>query len=130
MPATLTEWIESYRLAWENRDPEAAAKLFTPEATYRSNIFEEPHQGQEGVHAYWTQVTSDQGDPKVRMGRPFVDGQRVALEFWTTMKVDGEETTLPGCMLLAFDNDWRCCALREYYHFASGRTEPPMGWGD
>lgn len=130
MPATLTEWIESYRLAWENRDPEAAAKLFTPEATYRSNIFEEPHQGQAGVHAYWTQVTSAQSDPKVRMGRPFVDGQRVALEFWTTMKVGGEETTLPGCMLLAFDDDWRCRALREYHHFASGRTEPPMGWGD
>ena len=48
------------------------------------------------------------------MGRPFVDGQRVAVEFWTTMQVGGEETTLPGCMLLAFDEDWRCRALREY----------------
>jgi hypothetical protein len=32
----------------------------------------------------------------VRMGRPFVDGNRVAAEFWTTMLVDGAETTLPG----------------------------------
>lgn len=129
MPGTLDEWIEGYRLAWENRDPLMAAGLFTVDSTYRSNIFEDAHQGREGVEAYWQSVTSSQDDVRVRMGNPFVDGFRVAVEFWTTMRVEGEETTLPGCLLLAFDNDWLCRDLREYWHFAPGREEPPVGWG-
>ena len=40
------------------------------------------------------------------MGHPFVDGSRVAVEFWTNMKVDGDEVTLPGCLLLEFADDF------------------------
>ena len=130
MPRTLEDWIEGYRFAWENRDPVAAAGLFTIDATYRSNIFEDVHRGREGVHEYWRTVTRSQSDVHVRMGRPFVDGARVAVEFWTTMKVDGEARTLPGCLLLVFDHNWLCRRLREYWHFAPGREEPPAGWGE
>jgi hypothetical protein len=107
-----------------------AAMLFTPDATYRSNIFEEPHQGREGIESYWESVTNAQDEVQVRMGKPFADGSRVAVEFWTTMRVEGEETTLPGCLLLDFDDDGLCRRLREYWHFASGRQEPPAGWGE
>jgi hypothetical protein len=41
------------------------------------------------------------------MGRPFVDGSRVAVEWWTTMVDDGDEVTLPGCLLLTFEADGR-----------------------
>lgn len=79
--------MEKYRLAWETRDPEAAGALFTVDATYRSNILEEPHAGREGIEAYRREVTDSQGDVAVRMSRPFADGSRVAVEFWTNMKV-------------------------------------------
>jgi hypothetical protein len=36
---------------------------------------------------------------RVRMGRPFVDGNRVAVEWWTMMVDEGESVTLPGCLL-------------------------------
>ena len=126
---TLEEWIEGYRVAWENRDAEAAAALFSEDSTYRSNIFEDPHRGSEGVHAYWSGVTASQSEVRVKMGRPFVDGKRVAVEFWTNMKVDGEPYTLPGCLLLDFDDDGRCRRLREYWHFQSGDYDPPQEWG-
>lgn len=129
MPSTLEQWIEDYRLAWVNKDPEAAASLFTPDATYRSNIFEDPHRGQEGVSAYWAEATADQREPEVRMGQPFVDGRRVAVEFWTTMGTGDGDLTLPGCLLLDFDDAWKCRALREYWHVGPGRSEPPAGWG-
>ena len=130
MPHTLDDWVEGYRLAWENRDSLAAAALFTPDGTYRSNIFEEAHQSRVGVAEYWETVTTSQSDVRVRMGRPFVDGSRVAVEFWTNMKVDGSEVTLPGCLLLDFDDNWQCRALREYWHFSAGSLEPPVGWGE
>jgi hypothetical protein len=63
------------------------------------------------------------------MGRPFADGDRVALEFWANMKVEGEDVTLPGCLLLDFDDDGLCRQLREYWHFEPGTVEPPTGWG-
>jgi hypothetical protein len=63
------------------------------------------------------------------MGRPFVDGLRVAVEFWATMKYDGAETTLPGCLLLDFDDNWQCRALREYWLTAEGLVDPPTVWG-
>lgn len=129
MSQPLEGWVESYRRAWENRDPEAAARLFSPDATYRSNIVEEAHRGREGVHVYWESVTEAQSDVTVRMGRPFVDGRRVTVEFWTNMKVSGEEVTLPGCLLLDFDHDWLCTRLREYWHFVPGRHDPPPEWG-
>ncbi len=126
---TVDDWIEGYRQAWESRDPEAAAGLFTSDATYRSNIFEEPHRGREGVREYWSAVTASQSDVTVRMGRPFADGLRVAVEFWTTMAVDGDPVTLPGCLLLDFTEDGLCRRLREYWHFTSGEHSPPPEWG-
>lgn len=129
MSATLDEWVEGYRIAWEQRDAQAASALFTPDATYRDNIFEAPHRGATGVHQYWAEVTASQSEVHVRMGTPFVDGRRVAVEFWTNMKVGGDDVTLPGCLLLDFDENWLCWRLREYWHFAPGSAEPPIEWG-
>jgi ketosteroid isomerase-like protein len=123
-------WLEAYRKAWEDRDADAAAALFDERATYRSNIFEDPYEGQDGVRRYWSEVTTTQEDVRVVMGRPFVDGDRVAAEFWTTMRNEGADVTLPGCLLLRFAPDGRCLALREYWHVEPSRREPPPGWGD
>lgn len=130
MPASLEDWIEGYRLAWVTRDPEAVESLFTPDATYRDNIFTEPHQGREGVNSYWTAATEAQSDVRVLMGRPFADGKRVTVEFWTNMKIEGGDTTLAGCLLLDFDDDWLCRRLREYWSFESGSFDPPPEWGE
>ena len=123
-------WLEAYRRAWEGKDGDAAAALFAEDSTYRSNIFEAPYEGRDGVRTYWTEATRTQEDVRVLMGAPFVDGDRVAAEFWTTMRNDGAEITLPGCLLLRFDTDGRCTTLREYWHVEQGRLDPPPGWGD
>jgi ketosteroid isomerase-like protein len=123
-------WLEAYRRAWEEADADAAAALFTEDATYRSNIFQDAYEGRDGVRRYWEDVTATQEDVRVAMGRPFMDGDRVAAEFWTTMRSDGADITLPGCLLLRFDEDGLCAALREYWHVEQGRLDPPAGWGE
>jgi hypothetical protein len=122
-------WVERYGRAWETADEEAAADLFSENATYRSNIFEDPHVGRVGVEAYWRQVTSTQQDIRVRMGRPLIQGNRAAVEWWTTMEQDGADVTLPGCLLLVFDDEGKCQSLHEYYVFTEGRLDPPPEWG-
>jgi hypothetical protein len=125
----LADWIEGYRRAWVERDPQAAAALFTEDASYRSSPFVEPNLGQEGVVAYWTGATSTQADVEVEMGEPLVDGDHAAVEWWTRMRADGDEITLVGCLLLRFAPDGRCEDLREYWNYESGRLPPHEGWG-
>ena len=123
------KWSEAYRIAWEEADSEAAAQLFTEDSSYRNDIYEEPNRGRPGVAEYWTGVTSVQSDVSVRMGTPFVDGDRAAVEFWTTMDIEGNPVTLAGCLLLRFDEDGLCADLREYWNFTDGTHQPPTGWG-
>src|SRR5262249_56375419 len=68
------------------------------------------------------------GEVAVRMGRRVTAGDRVAVEWWTTM-VDPEdgEITLPGCLLLRFAPDGRCQDLWEYWQVQPGRHDPPDG---
>jgi hypothetical protein len=56
-------------------------------------------------------------------------GNRVVVEWWASMRDDGGEVTLPGCLLLRFRTGGRCQELREYWHREEGRRDPPDGWG-
>lgn len=124
------EWAEDYRLAWENADSDAVAKLFTEDASYRERIYDEPYLNRAGVIDYWNSVTSDQSQAKVRMGEPFVDGSKTWVEFWTNMNYDGSPVTLAGCLLLTFDDQGLCSDLREYWIMTEGTHLPPQGWGE
>jgi uncharacterized protein (TIGR02246 family) len=126
---TLDEWVEAYARAWRDKDADAVVRLFTEDAEYRSSPFREPHVGSDGIRAYWEGATSTQQSADVRMGTPFVAGDLVVVEWWTTMVDDGEEITLPGCLLLRFAEDGRCHTLREYWNVEQGRREPHPGWG-
>lgn len=123
------DWAEAYRIAWEQADSEAAADLFTEDATYRDNIYEDAHQGRQGVIDYWSGVTSGQSNVKVVMGEPVVTDRRANVEFWTTLEAGGAPITLAGCLLLDFDDSGKCTALREYWQVGEGTLEPPEGWG-
>jgi len=126
---TVIRWADSYRVAWETADSAAAAALFAEDGTYRNDIYQEPNRGRSGVVDYWTGVTSVQSDVTVRMGAPFVDGDRAVVEFWTTMKISEDPVTITGALLLAFDPDGLCRSLREYFAFSEGYQQPPEGWG-
>lgn len=129
MSETVDRWLDGYRAAWEQRDPDAAAALFTDDAIYREHPYESPVLGQGGVREYWARVTATQDEVKVRYGAPLIDGRRAAVEWWVTMRNQGAEITLAGEFLLLFDDVGLCSELREYWHFGEGRIDPPKGWG-
>jgi len=127
----IESWVERYARAWETADADAVVELFTPDASYRSSVFREPHIGSDAIRGYWQQAAGTQREVVVRTGRPIVTDERVAVEWWTTMiDPDEGELTLPGCLLLRFDEDGRCSALWEYWQIEAGRREPPVGWGE
>jgi SnoaL-like domain len=128
--AACERWAERYRRAWETADADEIADLFTPDAAYRSNVFREPYVGSAAIRQYWQRGAGSQRGVVVRMGRPVVGAERVAVEWWTTMiDPDDGEVTLPGCLLLRFAVDGRCQELWEYWQVRPGRQDPPAGCG-
>lgn len=127
----IDDWIAAYGRAWEERDADAAAALFTSDAVYRDHPLGPPHLGADGVAKYWSDVTATQSAVAVRFGAPVVsaDELRAAVEFWVTMTNDGSDVTLTGILMLQFADDGRCRELREAWHFEPGHHEPPAGWG-
>lgn len=123
------EWLERYRAAWEEADPDAAAALFSEDAVYRSSPFREPHLGREGVREYWARATASQSDTTVRLGRPISEDGRTAVEWWATMRDEEGEITLPGILFVRFAGDGLCEELREAWMVAEERLEPHPGWG-
>ena len=129
---TVQEWLDGYAKAWEERDAEAAAELFTEDAEYRDNPFAGPHTGRDGVRGYWSGVTAAQADVQCRFGNAIVaaDERHAAAEFWVNMLAGGAEVTLTGILYLRFSGDGLCEELRETWNFSEGRVEPPAGWGE
>jgi len=122
-------WLDGYRRAWEQADTPAVLGLFTTDAGYRSHPLRPAHTGHNGIGAYWDRATADQRDVRVRLGDPIVDGDRVAVEWWTLMRAGGSPTTLVGCLLLTFAGDGRCRELRECWNVAEGLVDRPADWG-
>jgi len=127
---TVEDWLDGYRTAWEGRDPDAAAALFTEDATYLEQPYQAAFQGRDGVRDYWAGVTATQEDVQFRYGTPIVDGRRAAVEWWVTMRNGGVDITLAGEFFLQFDEAGLCRDLREYWHFGEGRLTPQPGWGE
>jgi hypothetical protein len=127
--AAVERWAEEYRRAWEAADADAAAALFSEGARYYSDPFKDPHVGRTGVHEYWSRVTAEQAGTSVAMGNVVLDGVTAAVEWWASWTENGGRVTLPGVLILTFDDTGACDLLRENYNFAMeplGRFE---GWG-
>jgi ketosteroid isomerase-like protein len=128
---TVQEWLDGYARAWEEKDAEIAAELFTEDCVYQDQPFSEAHRGRDGVRGYWNTVCAPQEDPKVTFGEPVVsaDGRRAAAEFWVKMVNGGAQVTLTGILFLRFAAGGLCEELREAWHFAEGFLEPSPSWG-
>jgi hypothetical protein len=126
---TYVEWLERYRRAWIERDAESAATLFTADAIYREQPFQEPFRGRDAIRRYWHEVTRPQSAIELRYGTPIAVGHRVAVEWWANLLNDGAPLTLAGEFFLTFAENGQCRELREYWAVSASRVEPPEGWG-
>lgn len=116
--AEAKEWLEGYKSAWENRDADKAAALFTRNATYQDNPYETPYRGQEGIRKYWSDVTRNQRDVKFR-SELLTTYEHTAVAHWSAEFINAESGAtirLNGIFLLEFDDGGLCKSLREWWH--------------
>jgi uncharacterized protein (TIGR02246 family) len=122
-PAAVEAWLARYEEAWERRDPDLAASLFTENAPYHETPFDAPKAGRRGIRDYWATVTADQRDVDFRSNVVAVTaGSAVAR--WSarlTSASSGARVELDGVFILSFDDSGLCKELREWWHV---RTSP------
>ncbi len=121
----LANWLEAYGRAWERRDPEAAATLFSPDARYFETPFAAPATGRDGVRAYWADATRNQTDISFSFDIVSVSAGRGVARWRSrfTRLSTGASVTLDGIFLLEFDDDGLCRELHEWWHRSEGTPE-------
>jgi hypothetical protein len=114
--AKLESWLAGYRDAWEKRDAELAAQLFTENARYQEMPFDAPKSGRAGIREYWSGVTADQRDIAVNGNTGVAHWSAKFKQASTGMTVE-----LDGVFVLEFDpKTGLCSTLREWWHVRGG----------
>jgi len=116
--SALESWLKNYEQAWELRDADRAAALFTENARYHEMPFDPPKLGRKGIHDYWTTVTADQRDVDFKFGIVAVNGQTGIARWSANLKSasSGVRVELDGVFVLTFEVSGLCSELREWWH--------------
>src|SRR6478609_2205858 len=95
-------FVENYGRTWQSWDIDRFVALHSPEVVYVAHPGETV-VGREALAAYLRKEQAAQGEVSVRMGRPVIDGDRVAAEFWVTATKGDEEAAIAGCFIAHID---------------------------
>jgi uncharacterized protein (TIGR02246 family) len=123
--SAMSEWLDSYGKAWETRNANAAAEIFTEDATYRVTPYEEPHVGKDAVREYWAGVTENQRNVQFEHQALSVKGD-TGIAHWSAsfdVAPDGTKVGLDGIFVLEFADDGKCRRLREWWHLKGDGAE-------
>jgi uncharacterized protein (TIGR02246 family) len=115
---TFENWMDAYTRAWEDRDPEAAADLFTADANYFETPFEAPARGRGGIRDYWSDATRYQEGIEFSY-EVLATTENAGIAHWHTVftRLTANSTVeLDGIFLVELDADGRCTEFREWWH--------------
>jgi uncharacterized protein (TIGR02246 family) len=114
---TLARIMDTYKRAWEQRDPELVLTVFTEDATYHEDPFDQPMAGREAIRRYWQGATESQCDIRFTWRPIASDGELRVVEWEAeyTRAGSGKRVALRGIMLLTLRGD-RIARFREYWH--------------
>jgi ketosteroid isomerase-like protein len=115
---TFESWLDAYKRAWEARDPEDAADLFTADATYQETPFEEPVRGTDGIRDYWSDATRYQEGVEFSY-EILATTESGGIAHWHsefTRLSSGSAVELDGVFLVELDASGKCTEFREWWH--------------
>ncbi len=115
--ALLARLMEDYRRAWETRDADLVVSLFTEDATYLADPFNEAAVGHAGIRRYWEQAVGSHKDIRFRWHALSSTGNLHVVEWEAefTRRDSGRRIHLRGVMVLELRGE-RIFRFREYWH--------------
>jgi hypothetical protein len=110
-------WLDGYSQAWGTYDPTQIGALFSEDAEYHYDPFQQPVRGRDAIVADWLKDRDEAGTFEGRYRPVLVAGDRAVARgysryFDTNGAVRDEYDNL---FLLRFDADGRCAEYREWY---------------
>jgi hypothetical protein len=110
-------WLDGYSQAWGTYDPEEIGALFSEDAVYFYNPFDEPVRGREAIVASWLEDRDEAGTYEGRYRPVLVCGdQAVARGYSRYLDTNGTVAQeFDNLFLLRFDAAGRCAEYREWY---------------
>src|SRR3954447_2752759 len=117
-------WAHVLRTAWAGGGVGGFVDLYAEGAEFRGP-FGEPEAAAGHMRV---SLTLGEPGPSVWVGAPLVHGDRVAVEWWAVIVVDGEPISFAATSWLRFDGDGRVADEHDYWMSTAGRREPWPGW--
>ena len=116
--ADFDAWLRGYKRAWESRDADAAARLFTPDAEYYWTPFDAPQRGRTEIAAAWSGAVGGQKDITFRYTVIATNGAGGTAHWNTrlTSVPDGKPVELDGILSTEFGGPGLCRTFREWWH--------------
>ena len=115
---SVTQWLQDYVSAWKSYDPDAIRALFSPDAGYRYNPYDEPLRGREAILANWLRYRDEPNTYTAEYMPLAVDGH-TAVANGRTFYYEADGKTLKkqydNVFVLRFDPDGRCADFCEWY---------------
>jgi uncharacterized protein (TIGR02246 family) len=110
-------WLDRYSQAWATYDPEKIGALFSEDAVYAYNPFDEPVRGRKAIVASWLEDPDERGAYDSSYRPVLVAGdQAVARGYSRYLNSNGTVADeYDNLFLLRFDADGRCVEFREWY---------------
>jgi len=116
-PETFRTWLDALKHAWEERDPLAAANLFSVDAVYRETPFEEPMRGREAILKYWEHVPKTQDRVKFHYEILEVSKARGIARWQASFQRirTGALVNLDGIMVVYMNTENQCTLFEEWW---------------
>jgi ketosteroid isomerase-like protein len=121
-------WARVWQRAWPAKDVEAITALYADDAQYRALVLREPELGIAGVRAYLERIFDEEDGIECRFGDPVSQGDRAAVEWWSSWVEAGQALTMAGVTVLRFDADGMVVDHRDYWNQADHRVPPFDQW--
>ncbi len=114
----LSSWLDAYGRAWEQRDPDAAAALFTEDATYQWGPFGPTYSGPDEIRGAWERATGTQQDIHFGYEVIAVEGAVGVARWWVSCLLPAHRLRSrdEGIFAISLDAERRCKDFREWWN--------------
>ena len=112
MLAGLSEWLDAFGQAWKARDAQAAADLFTEDATYQWGPFASRQRGQPLIREAFAEAFEGQGSVAFGYEVLAATNRGGIVRWWSTV----DHTRLEGIFRLHFEDSGLCTSLEAWWN--------------
>jgi ketosteroid isomerase-like protein len=115
---SVQKWLDDYSSAWKTYDKDAIAALFSEDAAYRYNPYDEPVRGRDTIVKNWLEDPNEAGTYAGEYKVIAVNGNTAVSNGHSLYyKTDGKtlERQYDNIFVLKFDDAGRCQDFCEWY---------------